>query len=272
LNQVNLVILGDVLPTPDLSPEVLKQTLETSGVPVVSTEIFLEQPEEWLARARLASTRKVTILPPRQINLVNWSGGVGKTTLAMSICKRFVERTSLPAALLELSMGGCALHARVSEDIPEFFAIATQNILPVRWQGVSLYPMDGRTADVMWSEEPDRVLNMLAAIRKQHTLLVVDAFPGHPVFAGLASSQPGRFNLVVSSPRDDALLQARRLHTELPEKKHFILNMSRSLADRTGVQADVVLPFRESWAAGLDSRLADPLLELVYPGWGRVTK
>ena len=88
LNQVNLVILGDVLPTPDLSLEVLNQTLETSGVPVVSTEIFLDQPEEWLARARLASTRKVTILPPRQINLVNWSGGVGKTTLAMAICKR----------------------------------------------------------------------------------------------------------------------------------------------------------------------------------------
>jgi hypothetical protein len=42
LNQVNLVILGDVLPTPDLSPEVLNQTLETSGVPVVSTENFLE--------------------------------------------------------------------------------------------------------------------------------------------------------------------------------------------------------------------------------------
>ena len=56
---------------------------------------------------------------------MNWSGGVGKTTLAMAVCKRFVQNTGLPAALFELSMGGSALHARISPDLPEFFAIAT---------------------------------------------------------------------------------------------------------------------------------------------------
>ena len=121
----------------------------------LNPKTFLDRPDEWMAQARLTSARQVTILPSRQVNLVNWSGGVGKTTLAMAICKRFVERTSLPAALLELGMGGCALHARVSADVPEFFTIATQNVPPARWHGVSLYPMDGRTADVMWSEEPD---------------------------------------------------------------------------------------------------------------------
>jgi len=268
----NLVVFGEVISIPGLSNEVLTRTLETSGIPIVSIESFLEQPEEWLSRARLASARQVTILPSRQVNLVNWSGGVGKTTLAMAVCKRFVERTSLPAALLELSMGGCALHARVSADVPEFFTIATQNVPPARWHGVSLYPMEGRTAEVMWSEEPVRVLNVLAEIRKQNTLLVVDAFPGHPVFADLAMPQPGRFNFVVTSPRDDALLQAKRLHAELPETKHLVLNMSRTLADRTGVQADVILPFRESWAANLDRHLADPILEVIYPGWNRMAK
>lgn len=268
----NLVVFGEVISIPGLSNEVLTRTLETSGIPIVSIESFLEQPEEWLSRARLASARQVTILPSRQVNLVNWSGGVGKTTLAMAVCKRFVERTSLPAALLELSMGGCALHARVSADVPEFFTIATQNVPPARWHGVSLYPMEGRTAEVMWSEEPVRVLNVLAEIRKQNTLLVVDAFPGHPVFADLAISQPGRFNFVVTSPRDDALLQAKRLYAELPETKHLVLNMSRTLADRTGVQADVILPFRENWAANLDRHLADPILEVIYPGWNRMEK
>ncbi len=272
LDQVKLVILGDVLPMPGIATEILARTLETSGVAVVSPEAFLEQPEEWLARARLASARQVNVLPSRQINFVNWSGGVGKTTLAMAVCKRFVRRTSLPAALLELSMGGCALHARVSADAPEFFALATQAVPPYRWDGVRLYPMDGRTAEVMWSEEPERVLNVLAEIRKQNTLLVVDAFPGHPVFADLAMAQPGRFNFVVTSPRDDALLQARRLYAELPETKHLVLNMSRTLADRTGVQADVILPFREGWAANLDGHLADPILEMIYPGWNRMAK
>ena len=124
----------------------------------------------------------------------------------------------------------------------------------------------------MWSEEPERILNVLAEIRKQNTLLVVDAFPGHPVFADLAMPQPGRFNFVVTSPRDDALLQAKRLYAELPETKHLVLNMSRTLADRTGVQADVILPFRENWAANLDRHLADPILEVIYPGWNRMAK
>jgi hypothetical protein len=85
-------------------------------------------------------------------------------------------------------------------------------------------------------------------------------------------AQPGRFNFVVTSPRDDALLQARRLYAELPETKHLVLNMSRTLADRTGVQADVILPFREGWAANLDGHLADPILEMIYPGWNRMAK
>jgi len=269
---VNLVILGEVIPMPGLSIDVLIRTLETSGIPVITANGFLGQPEEWLARARLASARQVTILPSRQVSLGNWSGGVGKTTLAMAICKRFVERTSLPAALLELGMGGCALHARVSADVPEFFAIATQNVPPARWHGVSLYPMDGRTADVMWSEEPDRVLSVIDESRKQHTLLVVDANPAHPLFGQLSACQPGRINLIVSSPRDDALLQAKRLTDELDENTHLVLNMTRSLADRAGAQAAVTLPFNETWANTLDPRLSDPILELIYPGWSRRSK
>ena len=79
---------------------------------LVSQEGFLADPSEWLGRARLTSAKQVSFLPARQVNLVNWSGGVGKTTLAMTVCKRFVQNTGLPAALLELSMGGSALHAQ----------------------------------------------------------------------------------------------------------------------------------------------------------------
>ena len=128
---------------------------------MVSQEGFLAEPSEWLGRARLTSAKQVSFLPARQVNLVNWSGGVGKTTLAMAVCKRFVQNTGLPAALLELSMGGSALHARVSPDLPEFFAIATHKEIPALWNGVSLYPMDGRTIDVLWSEDPQGVRNLL---------------------------------------------------------------------------------------------------------------
>ena len=272
LEGVNLVILGEVMPKTGLSADVLTRTLETSGIPVASIPDFMDRPDEWMAQARLTSARQVAILPSRQVNLVNWSGGVGKTTLSMAICKRFVERTSLPAALLELGMGGCALHARVSADVPEFFTIATQNVPPARWHGVSLYPMDGRTADVMWSEEPERVVSVIEETRKQHTLFVVDANPIHPLFGPLSAPQAGRINLIVSSPRDDALLQAKRLADEMGESAQLVLNMTRTLADRAGAQAAVTLSFNETWANMLDPRLADPILELVYPGWSRRSK
>ena len=263
----NLVILDDVLALADTSPEILARTLELSGIPQTSPEVFLSDPGEWLGRARLTSARRITFLPTRQINLVNWSGGVGKTTLAMAICKRFVERAGLPAALLELSMGGSALHARISQDLPEFFNITTHKEEAALWYGVSLYPMDGRTIDVLWAEDPEGVRQVLAEIKRKHTLFVVDCFPGHPLYAEISRPTPGLVNLVVTSPRDDAMLQAHRLMEEVNKPAYLVLNMAKNLADRAETGLAVTLPYNEGWAQSSDARLADPLLELAYSGW-----
>jgi hypothetical protein len=264
---VHLVILDEVISLVDTPAEILQHTLEQSGIPVVSQTDFFANPGEWLGRARLTGARRISYLPSRQVNLVNWSGGVGKTTLAMAICKRFVQRTGLPAALLELSMGGSALHARIRPDLPEFFSIATHKEEPALWYGVSLYPMDGRTIDVLWGEDPEGVRKVLAEIRRKNTLFVVDCFPGHPLFPELSKPMLGLVNLVVTSPRDDSILQARRLMGEVSEPSHLVLNMTKSLAERTEMGVSVVLPYNETWALSSDPRLADPILELVYKGW-----
>ena len=264
---IHLVILDELIQLPDTSNEVLHRALEISSIPVVSQEGFLADPNEWLGRARLTNAKRISFLPARQINLVNWSGGVGKTTLAMAICKRFVQRTGLPAALLELSMGGSALHARITTDLPEFFSIATHKEEPALWYGVSLYPMDGRTINVLWGEDPEGVRKVLAEIRRKNTLFVVDCYPGHPLFPELSKPMAGLVNMVVTSSRDDSILQARRLMNEVSEPSHLILNMTRSLADLTETGISAVLPYNENWARSSDSRLADPLLELVYQGW-----
>jgi cellulose biosynthesis protein BcsQ len=267
LTGVQLIIQGDLISMPDASNEVLQSALELSGIPVVSQVSFLADPVEWLGRARLAGSKQISFLPARQINLLNWSGGVGKTTLAMAVCKRFVQNTGLPAALLELSMGGSALQARISPNLPEFFAIATHKEKPASWNGVSLYPMDGRSIDVLWSEDPQGVRNLLDEIQRKHTLFVVDCFPGHPLFAELSQPKAELVNLVVTSPRDDAIFQARRLIQEISEPRHLVLNMVKSVADRAESGLSIVLPYNETWAQSLDPRLADPILELVYKGW-----
>ena len=267
LSGVQLVILGDLIPVPDVPQEVLQSALDRSGIPVATQREFISDPGEWLGRARLSGSKEVLYLPGRQINLVNWSGGVGKTTLGMAVCNRFVKATGLPAALLELSLGGSALHARISPDLPEFFAIATHKAEPAVWNGVSLYPMDGRTIDVLWNDDPQGVKNLLREIQHRHTLFVVDCFPGHPLFPELSKPKAGLLNLVVTSPRDDSILQARRLMTEVAEPRHLVLNMAKSISDRAEGGVAVLLPFNETWAQSLDSRLADPILKLVYTGW-----
>jgi len=263
----NLVVMDDVFPAPDAGLEVMQRTLEMSGIPTTNSDGFLADAEEWLAKARLSGTKTITFLPSRQVNLINWSGGVGKTTLSMAICRRFVERTGLPAAMLELSMGGSALHARVSEDLPEFYAIATGHAEPACWNGVHLYPMDGRTIEVLWKDDPERVQDFVAEIRKRHTLFVVDCFPGHPLFEELVKANPATVNLVTTSPRDDAVLQARRLLKEIPGTTYLVLNMAKTLADRAEPGIKVALPYNENWAHSQDKGLADPVLELVYTGW-----
>ena len=268
----NLVIFDSVIEVSDTSQDLVERALAMSGVPVVTPAVFLAEPEEWLGRARLTGAAKISFLPPRQLNLLNWSGGVGKTTLGMAVCKRFVEQTGLPAALLELSMGGSAMQARISPDLPEFYAIATGKEQPGNWQGVDLYPMDGRSIEVLWSDNPAKVQEVLRQIQKTHTFLVVDCFPGHVLFPIVDHLSANKASLVVTSPRDDAVMQAKRLLKEVYQPAYLVMNMAKSLADQAGLGAAVTLPYNEGWAASLDARLADPLLELAYPGWNRRSK
>lgn len=267
LPRTNLVIWGNLIEVNGISHDLVQRTLEMSRLPVVSIEEFLAAPEEWIGRARLSSATKLSFLPPKQLNIVNWSGGVGKTTLATTVCKRFVDQTGLPAALLELSMGGSALQARISPELPEFFTIATGKAEPATWNGVNLYPMDGRSMEVLWGDDPVKVQEFVSNIRKKHTLFVVDCFPGHPLFSYLNGASSAAISIVTTTPRNDAVMQAKRLLKEVAQPAYLVMNMTRSLADQAGAGADLSLPYNERWAEGLDARLADPLLALVYPGW-----
>lgn len=264
---VQLVILDELMIFPDSPMEILHQTLEMNHIPVVSQRDFLSASEDWLGRARLTNSREIGNLPPRQVNLMNWSGGVGKTTLAMTISKRFVERTGLPAALMELSMGGSALQTKISTDLPDFFELMTHKRDPGKWCGVNIFPMDGRAFDVLWAEDPDGVRNYLAEVRRKHTLFVVDCFPGHPLFRDISHNIHGLTNLVVISPRADSISLGRNLLQEISEPSYCVLNMFKSLVDQSENGVTVHLPYKETWANTYDSHLVDPLLALIYPGW-----
>jgi len=273
LPMAGLVILDEVLSSEDFSREVFATTLDGSGIPVVVPSEFRASPTEVISRARLAKKSVVKFLPSRQINFVNWSGGVGKSTLAMTTALHFNKSTQLPVAIIELSPAYCAVHARVKDDLPSFYDVST-GATPGAIGGVDLYPVNLET-QVLLDGASHNVDQTLRDIWANHTLVIVDAFMGHPMWQRIANtSDPKTYTFAVSSPRDDATENARRLKDSLltsdeQAKAFFLMNMVRDATAQMGMGADVALPNKVNWAAENNGKLADPILKVVYPGWSK---
>jgi hypothetical protein len=266
LDGVRLVILDHLLTVPNSPLEMLKQTIAGNQIICITQQEFMTNPEEWISRARLTKAGQIQYLPARQVLITGWSGGVGKTTLSLTMAKCFTGRTGLPAAVLELHPGPGSVGPVCSGDYPDLFSILSRQIEPGKWEGVSLFPLDGRTFDVIWSEDSERMTDFLKDLLHRFTLVVVDAFPAHPLLGHLSDLMPDLTRLVISSPRPDAIWQGQNYLKEVPLPAYWIINQSTSLVD-AGLDVAVRIQSAPQRAREFDPRLADPLLELVYPGW-----
>jgi len=272
LPDADLVVLGDVIPLWDVDLSLMQNTLECTRIPVTSPDQMLAQPEEWISTARLANRKKLQYLPARFVLVGGWAGGVGKSTLALAVAKRFRER-NLPTAFLEANEGGSYLVSRLGPQLHSLYDVLTGEDTASEWEGIKLHPIDHRASQVL-AEDP-RLPDFLAGLKKGYTLVVVDASPSHPFWPLLLDL--ATTILVVTAPREESLFQAETLLKELepvraarPELKvHLIMNMVRSLGERIGMSGMVgaSIPYNERWATRLDPRIADPILNLLYPGW-----
>ncbi|MBN1440559.1 MAG: hypothetical protein JW929_14220 [Anaerolineales bacterium] len=272
LPDADLVVLGEVIPVWDVDPALMENTLECTRIPVTTPEQMLAQPEEWISSARLANRKKLQYLPSRFVLVTGWAGGVGKSTLALAVAKRFRER-NLPTALLEANAGGSYLISRLGPQLHSLYDVLTGEDTATEWEGIKLHPIDHRASQVL-AEDP-RLPNFLAGLKKGYTLVVVDAAPSHPFWPYLLDL--ATTVLVITAPREESLYQAETLLKELepvraarPDLKvHLIMNMVRSLGERIGMSGMVgaSIPHSDRMANHLDPRIADPILNLLYPGW-----
>jgi MinD-like ATPase involved in chromosome partitioning or flagellar assembly len=272
LPDADLVVLGEVIPVWDVDASLMRNTLECNCIPVTSPEQMLAEPEEWISNARLANRKKLQYLPSRFVLVGGWAGGGGKSTLTLAVAKRFHER-NLPTAFLEASEGGSYLVSRLGPQLNSLYNVITGEDKPSDWGGIKLFPIDHRASQVL-AEDP-RLPDFLAELKKGYTLVVVDASPSHPFWPRLIDL--ATTILVITSPREESLFQAETLLKELepvrasrPELKvHLIMNMVRTMGERIGMSGMVgaAIPYNERAAAQLDPRMADPVLNLLYPGW-----
>jgi MinD-like ATPase involved in chromosome partitioning or flagellar assembly len=272
LPDADLVVLGDVIPVWDVDLSLMQNTLECTRIPVTSPEQMLAQPEEWISSARLANRKKLQYLPARFVLVGGWAGGVGKSTIALAIAKRFRER-NLPTAFLEANVGGSYLISRLGPQLHSLYDVLTGEETASEWEGIKLHPIDHRASQVL-AEDP-RLPDFLAGLKKGYTLVVVDASPSHPFWPRLLDLATNI--LVITAPREESLFQAETLLKELEPiraarkelKVHLIMNMVRSMGERIGMSGMVgaSIPYNERMATRLDPQIADPILNILYPGW-----
>jgi hypothetical protein len=252
--------------SPGMSRERLAQVLDGADVAVVSGPAFAADPQVHLDRARAASGL-AEALPARAVAFTGLTGGVGKTTLALSLARYFRRRTGLPAVVIELSSGPSGLLALLGRgEEAHLYETITQGKEWPAWNGVRLAPMEWESAELLPEE---RVSEAWGTLRDGHVLTVFDAPAYHPLWP-LAARLAGEA-FVVADSRPDALAAAVYLASRDQDEE----TQARVLLNRGGLPARLALdrppaaalPDVGRAARSFPDRLGRPLMRLAYAGW-----
>ena len=255
-----IVDLEALTESSECSRERLAQVLGNSNVLVVDGVTFASDPSGWLARAGAVSGI-AEALPSASIAFASLSGGVGKTTLSLSLARYFRKRTGLPAAVVEVSAGPSALLALLSTNGrgAHIYEVVTQSKpWPRNGDGVTLAPMDWRFAQMLETEEIEAAWRSLIG---SHTLTIFDAPAYHnlyPIVERLARV------VIVTDTRLDALANAIFL---AGQEREILINRggltARLALDRPPV---AVIPHVDN-AGSYPVSIGRRLMPVVYPGW-----
>ena len=239
----------------------LAEAQEKRGLPRASSEEFLTDPEEWLRRA--SRSRGGRELPDKlTVAFASYSGGVGKTTMALDTALHFARRTERPVLLVEFVYGASALAALTGLEMPFLYDLTSKvDLQPAVFKGVTLVPMDYDNCRLLSPEEFGKYLKKQIA---KHVLTVVDTTWPH----GLVHSIQEEVDqwLVVATPRLDAVENATKLVKELGAKGTIVLNQKRGSGDSlalTGIERGLDLPYVDrvdQW----EGKLGRQLLLYVY--------
>jgi hypothetical protein len=232
---------------------------------------FLADSDYWIEQASKAIGEK-GLPKKRTVAFASYSGGVGKTSLALDMTLYFARQTEQPVLLIEFVYGASALASLLTElQMPFLYDLTTKfDLQPGSFKGVTLIPMDYDNCHMLPVEEIGKFLKRQMA---NHRLTVVDTIWKH----GLIGSIQDEVDqwLVVTTPRLDAIENAKKLQLELGLKATVLLNQKRGAGDSlamAGMERGLDLPYMDrvdQWTG----KLGKDLLRYVYgPAWREYEK
>jgi len=215
--QLAIVDYQDLVPEP-FSVACIQRLLASSPIAQCTSSQFMAAPESFLKQKKTALRRVRRLPPKRTIAFTSYSGGTGKTSLALDTALRFANQTQItcpiPCAFFEFTYGVSALDTMLGVSKPSLSELITQHDLePSEYQGVSLYPMDYDQVRQIAAKSIEPVAYYCRQQVGQHILTVIDTMWPH----GLVSSIASQVDLwiVLTTPRIDAVENARKLRQEL---------------------------------------------------------
>lgn len=265
LPQAHLAIVDlEELVESSLSRQALAGLLQEAAIPLTTGDEFLARPEAWMETGRGISAR-ILHLPPKTVAFVSYSGGVGRTTLALDTAIHFAEVTKLPTLLVEFCHGISAVATLSGIQAPHLYDCLTQGVKPAQWRGVTLLPMDYDLAKLLPLEQIGEYLKREEA---GHILTVIDACYPHALLEAVRK-EVVRW-LVVATPRDDAILNGLQLKEELAPRASLVINCRRATDSvlLLGVERELDLPHISN-PDQFKGLLGGEILSHIYRSWRR---
>jgi hypothetical protein len=269
--QFAIVDFQDVVEHP-YDVEMLRRVFAEKDILFASSDEFLSQPEHWIEEASRVRGRLTKLPKKRVIALTSYSGGTGKTTLALDTALHFARRAKTPVMIAEFTYGVSALAELTGLEMPHLFDLATQlDVEASSWKGVTLVPMDFETCQDLPIQ---RIGRYLQEEMNRHVLTVIDATWPHPLIGAVQQEVDEWF--AVATPRVDAAANARKLRDELGDRASIIVNGRAGVVDAFAVsqlkQAHTLPKIRQP--DRFEGKLGKQVLSLTYgpKTWRRYEK
>ena len=263
----------------------IREEIFESAIAECGSQAFLANPESFLGGEGFRDPGKMYSLPSSYcIAFVSYSGGTGRTTLAMDTALHHAEVMkkqgdggrdgkvdSYPVLLVEFTYGVSSFISLTAVEMPTLSQLATSPDVPVhQYKGVSMLPMDYDFAQLLPS---DLLRKYLQEQMDRHRLTVVDCLWPH----GLSSAVKEMVNLwvIVASERSDTQVNARKLYDELcsqvPAKNVWLLlnqtSEKKAPIESEALDWNMTLP-KVARADEFKGKLGRKvLLEIFSPAW-----